>query len=380
MKIDLNILSSEIIVIKIGSSLLIKNNLFNRGWLKSFLNDVKLLREKEIKIIIVASGAVALGIKYLKIKNNEGLKINEKQAYASCGQSLLMKNFIEIFEKESIKVSQILLTFSDTEERKRNLNARETINALLNLNVIPIINENDTVARDELKFGDNDRLAAKVAQISNANFLILLSDVDGLYNKNPNRFDEVKLIRVVETINKETLKMGSSETNLYGSGGMKTKIEAAQMAMSFGCDTIICSGKEKNPILRIINEPTKKFTWFKKQKFKKQNSLKKWIAGTLKISGRITIDNGAYTALIKGASLLPSGITFVDGKFNRGDILQVLNKEKVIIAKGISCYTSDEVIKLKGKKTKQIRSILGYEGQDEIIHRDNLIINEKRNK
>jgi len=258
----LSILDSKLIVIKVGSSLLFNNYSFNHIWLDSFAKEIKYLRKKKVNVLLVASGAVTFGKKYLTIKDSKILKINEKQACASCGQSILMQNFKKSFKKQKIKVSQILLTFSEIEDRKKNLNVRETINTLLEYNVIPVINENDSVATDELKFGDNDRLAAIVAQISDANILILLSDVKGLYEKNPFKNKKVKFIPKVTEINNKIQKMASSDTNMYGSGGMSTKIEAAQIAMNFGCNTIICSGKIKNPIKRIIKKGGDNGTWF----------------------------------------------------------------------------------------------------------------------
>ena len=238
---------SQRIVIKIGSSLLIAKNEFNFKWLESFADDVLDLKKRGIELIIVASGAVSLGRNYLGIEK-EKLKINEKQACAACGQLILMNNFMKAFKKRNNKVAQVLLTFSDTEDRKNSLNSRETINSLLNVGVIPIINENDTVATDELKFGDNDRLASRVAQIISADNLILLSDVKGLYNKNPKSDRSAKLVPLVKEINQNVFKIATNETNLYGSGGMYTKLQAAEIATNFGCNTLICKGNIDNPI------------------------------------------------------------------------------------------------------------------------------------
>ena len=258
---------SEKIVIKIGSSLLINKNKFNSRWLSHFIDDVIFLIKKKKKIIIVASGSVSLGKEYLNIKQKK-ISIEMKQACAACGQVILMNNFMKCFEKKSKKVAQILLTFSDTEDRRKSLNSRETIKCLIESNIIPIINENDTVATDELKFGDNDRLAARVAQVVDADLLILLSDVNGLYDKNPKFNKEATLISKVTDITSKIFKMSTSETNNYGSGGMFTKIQAAEIAFTFGCDTIIMKGNLKNPILNFVKN--KKGTLFETKNKKKR--------------------------------------------------------------------------------------------------------------
>ena len=371
-----SILDSKLVVIKVGSSLLFNNNKFDYIWLDSFAKEIKYLRERKVKVLLVASGAVSLGKRYLDIKDYKILKINEKQACASCGQNILMQNFIKSFKKQKIKVSQILLTFSEIEDRKKNLNVRETINTLLEYGVIPVINENDSVATDELKFGDNDRLAAIVAQISDANSLILLSDVKGLYEKNPFKNKKVKFIPRVLEISNKIKKMASSDTNLYGSGGMSTKIEAARIAMNFGCNTIICSGKIKNPIKKIINNGNENGTWFISKK-KKLSHFKRWLASSYNVFGEVIIDKGAILAIKGGSSLLPSGILKIIGKFSRGDIVEIRSEKKILIGRGVVSYDSDEIIKIKGKKTPEIFKILGYSGRDEIIHRDNFILDDK---
>ena len=315
------------IVIKIGSSLLMNGNRFNSTWLKSFINDISYLKSKRKNIVIVASGAVSLGRKYLSIKK-EKISINTKQACAACGQVILMKNFMRHFEARKIKVAQILLTFSDTEDRRKSLNSRETIKTLLELKIIPIINENDSVATDELKFGDNDRLAARVAQLIGSDLLILLSDVEGLYDKNPKKDKEAKLIEKVTNINSKIFKISSSETNDFGSGGMFTKIQAAE----------------------------------------------NWLGGSINISGSVHIDDGAIKALNEGASLLPSGIKKISGNFSKGDIIEILNSKGKKLGRGISYYDSKELNLIKGKKSIYIRETLGYEGRDEIIHRDYLFL------
>ena len=362
----------EKIVIKIGSSLLINQNKFNSNWLSNFIDDLIFLTKKKKKIVIVASGAVSLGKKYLNIKKKK-ISIDMKQACAACGQVILMRNFMNSFEKKKMKVAQILLTFSDTEDRRKSLNSRETIKSLVDLGIIPVINENDTVATDELKFGDNDRLAARVAQVINADLLVLLSDVDGLYDKNPKLNKDANLIREISEISSKTFKMATSETNDYGSGGMFTKIQAAEIAFTFGCDTLIMKGNQKNPIKNF--EKNKNGTLFKSPIKKKKVSFKNWLGGSINISGSVKIDEGAIKALKLGASLLPSGVKKISGNFAKGDIIEILNDSGKKLGRGISYYDSHELNLIKGKKSIYIKDTLGYEGREEIIHRDYLFLN-----
>jgi glutamate 5-kinase len=368
-----SILKSKVLIIKIGSSLLIKNNKFDKLWLQSLVKEISFLRSKKIKIIIVTSGAVSLGRNYLNVDINKKLKINEKQACAACGQNILMNFFMLAFKVEHMKIGQILLTFSETEERRKNLNARETINTLLKSGVIPIINENDSVATEELKFGDNDRLAARVGQIADADTLVLLSDVDGLYNENPTFSKNARLINVVKKIDKKIIAMGSSKTNVYGSGGMKTKIEAAEIAMSYGCNTLICNGNREKPIRSILKKKKQYGTWFI-AKENQESRYKRWIAGSINVCGKLIVDDGAFKALIGGSSLLPSGVIKITGEFSRGDIVQVFSIKNIIVGKGIVAYDHLESKLIMGKKTSKIFDILGYTGRDELIHRDNFIV------
>ena len=363
---------SKRIVIKIGSSLLIFKNKFNSIWLESLAEDIIFLNKKKIEIIVVASGAVSLGQKYLKIKKKK-LKIHEKQVCAACGQVILMNNFKKIFEKKKLKVAQILITYTDTEDRRNSLNSRETISGLLKNKTIPIINENDSVATDELKFGDNDRLAARVSQIIDANYLILLSDVDGLFTNNPKKIKEAKLVKEVKEIDEKIFKMASPETNSYGSGGMLTKIEAAQIASSFGCCTVICKGDKKNPIKSFLKKG--KGTKFHSN-FHGGNGFKKWLASTINVMGDLYLDHGAVHAINRGASILPSGVQKISGKFCKGDIINVKSFEGKAIGKGVSYYDSDEIKLIKGLRSTEIKNILGYDGREEIIHRDYLILND----
>ena len=374
MKIKSKIMESSVIVIKIGSSILIKKDLFNEKKLLEILEDIKFFLRKKKKIILVASGAVALGKRYIKFQNDKKLTIKQKQALASCGQTLLMSNFLQIFNSSKLKVSQVLLTIGDTDDRKRSIQARDTLKTLMELNVVPVINENDTVANEELKFGDNDRLAARVAQIIDADLLILLGDVDGLYNKNPKNNPDARLISIIKKIGPEVINMADNNISEHGTGGMKTKLQAAEIAMSCGCDTIICSGLEKRPLKKIIDGVKINCTCFISNAKRKKNHFKNWLAASIKTPGRIIIDDGAFHALKKGASLLPSGVISVIGKFKTGDILEISTKNKEIIGKGIVSYDYKEVKLILGKNSKQIEEILGYISSDELIHRDNMII------
>ena len=360
------------VVIKIGSSLLISDNKFNNNWFNSFVDDIIVLRKRKIEILIVVSGAVSLGKNYLKI-NKTKLKIFEKQACAACGQLILMNNFKKAFEKKNIKVAQILLTFFDTENRRNSLNSRETITELLKFKIIPVINENDSVSIDELKFGDNDRLAARVSQIIGADHLVLLSDVDGLFTSNPKKNKKVELIEEVREVNEKIFKMASAETNFHGTGGMLTKLQAAEIAAGSGCNTIICKGTIKNPIKNYFNKcyGTK---FLSNNKY--GTSFKKWIAGAINVMGTLILDDGAIKALKRGASILPSGIENIIGTFFKGDIISFKNLNGKNIGKGVTYYDSKEIKIIKGRKSSEIKKLLGYEGRDEIVHRDYLILNE----
>ena len=286
--------NSKIIVIKIGSSLLVdKNQKVRKKWLSSFAKDILKLKDKNKKIVIVSSGAIALGCKKMNF-NKRNIKLDKSQAIASIGQIELMNLFSQIFSKYSLNISQILLTLQDTEERRRSLNAKRTFENLFELDFIPVVNENDTIATSEIKYGDNDRLASRVAQITNADTLILLSDVDGLYTKNPKKFKEAKLIKKVNNINKDLNKIYTKGVNEFGSGGMQTKIEAAKICQLSGSNMVIANGLFENPISKIIKENN--CTWFY-PKISKLAARKKWIISSVAPKGIIIIDDGAKKLL-----------------------------------------------------------------------------------
>ncbi len=358
------------IVIKIGSSTLIdEKGKPKKKWIKTFVEDVKYLIKKKKQIIIVSSGAIALGREYLGIKKKK-LKIDKNQAISSIGQILLMNFYKNNFEKVKIKISQILLTLDDTEQRRRSINAQRTIYNLLNMNIIPIVNENDTTATSEIKYGDNDRLAARVAQIIAADCLILLSDVDGLYTGNPRKNKKAKLIKSVKDINENIKKYATKTENIYGSGGMKTKIDAAKICQLAGCYMVISNGNYNNPIKRILDN--QKCTWFL-PKISKLVARKKWIIGSIAPKGEVIIDNGAVRAIENGKSLLPAGIVAIKGNFEKGDHILVKNQKNIECGRGLSSFSSREVKKIKGFHTKEIKNILGYSSREEIIHKDDLV-------
>jgi len=358
------------IVIKIGSSILIdKKGKPKKYWLKEFVKDIKALLKKKKHVVIVSSGAIALGCEYLGIKKN-GLKVDKSQAVASIGQIELMDFYKKTFDKSRIKISQILLTLDDTEQRRRSINARRTIDNLLSMNIVPIVNENDTTATTEIKYGDNDRLAARVAQIIGADCLILLSDVDGLYTENPKKNKETKLIKTVKEIDENIKKYATKTENLYGSGGMKTKIEAAKICQLSGCHMVIANGNYINPIKEILEN--QKCTWFL-PKISKLDARKQWIIGSVAPKGEVIIDKGAAKAINNGKSLLPAGIKKINGTFEKGDHILVKDQNDVECARGLASFSSIEIEKIKGLHSSEIKNILGYSSREEIIHKDDLV-------
>ena len=362
--------NSKIIVIKIGSSLLVdKDKGIRKKWLSSFAKDIKQLKKNNNKVVIVSSGAIALGCIKMNY-NKKNLKLDKSQAIASIGQIELMNLFSNTFSKYNLDISQILLTLEDTEVRRRSINAKRTFENLFNLDFIPIVNENDTIATSEIKYGDNDRLASRVAQIINADTLILLSDVDGLYTKNPKLFKDSKLIKKVKNLNEDLLKINFKGINEFGSGGMNTKIEAAKICQLSGCEMIIANGLYLNPIDRIIKKG--KCTLFS-SKISKLDARKKWIISSIAPKGSLVIDEGAKKALRGGKSLLAAGIKKVNGKFKKGDHIKILDKSSKEFARGLSSFSSYEVKKILGHHSKQIEKILGYTSKSEVVHKDDMV-------
>ena len=362
--------NSKIIVIKIGSSLLVdEKRKIRKKWLTSFTKDIKKLKSKNKKIIIVSSGAIALGCKKMNY-NKTNLRIDKSQAIASVGQIELMNLFLQTFSKFKLNISQILLTLDDTEERRRSINAKRTFENLFKLDYIPIVNENDTIATSEIKYGDNDRLASRVAQITNADTLILLSDVDGLFTKNPKKFKDAKLIKRVNDLSKDIKDINIKGMTEFGSGGMNTKIEAAKICNLSGCNMIIANGLYLNPLSQI--ERNDNCTWFI-SKTSKLHARKKWIISSVSPKGELVIDEGAKKALISGKSLLAAGIKKVSGKFNKGDHIKILDNKKREYARGLSSFSSEEINKIMGCHSNQIHEILGYIAKSEVVHKDDMV-------
>ena len=362
--------SSKIIVIKIGSSLLIdKNQKIRKKWLSEFSKDIKDLLNQNKKIIIVSSGAIAIGCKKLNL-NKKNLKLDKSQAVASIGQIELMNLYTEIFLKKKINISQILLTLEDTEQRRRALNAKRTFENLFQLNYVPIINENDSIATSEIKYGDNDRLASRVAQISSADSLILLSDVNGLYTKNPKINKNAELIKEIKNIDKDIEQISTKSISEHGTGGMKTKIDAAKICLLSGCKMVIANGLPIRPIKKIINENN--CTWFL-PKISKLDARKKWIISSISPKGELIIDDGAKQALKKGKSLLAAGIKKILGKFNKGDHIKILDKDYKECARGLSSFSSDEISKIMGHHSNEIENLLGYISKPEVVHKDDMV-------
>lgn len=363
---------SRRVVIKVGSALLVDaaSGQLNRTWLETLAQDVAALREQGREVLLVSSGAIALGRRSLGLSPGR-LRLEESQAAAAVGQIRLAHAWKEVLEQHGLNVAQILLTLRDTEERRRYLNARSTLNTLLKLNAVPVINENDTVATAEIRYGDNDRLAARVAQMIAADCLMLLSDVDGLYAADPTRDPQAKFIPEIRTITPEIERMGTGSASDVGSGGMATKIAAAKIAVGAGCHMCVALGRELHPVQRIADGA--RCSWFYPSAtpaaFRKQ-----WIAGTLKPAGEIVVDEGAVEALRRGKSLLPSGVTAVIGDFDRGDAILVRDPAGHELARGLSAYSSGDAERLRGRRSSEIEALLGFRGRDELIHRDDLVI------
>ncbi len=357
--------NSKKIVIKLGSSTVIdeKGN-FKKSWVNSLIKDIKKFKKKS-DIVIVSSGAIALGQKYLKIKKKK-IKLEMSQAIASIGQIHLAEEFQNIFEKNNFRVGQILISPDDTEQRKRALNVKRTFDNLFKLKAIPIVNENDTTATSEIKYGDNDRLAARVAQIIGADTLIIFSDIDGLYSKGKKK----KLIKEVKNLSDEIYKLADTKINRYGSGGMITKLEAASICMNAGCYMFIANGNRNNPLKNMINK--KIFTKFV-PKISTLAARKKWIVSSLSSSGTIYIDKGAAMALKNGKSLLAAGIKMIRGKFNKGENILVLDELNNKLARGLASFSSSEIEKIKGRQSSEIEKILGYPSKTEVIHKDDMV-------
>lgn len=359
------------IVIKIGSALLVDRQTgLKTAWLDAICADIAALKARDIDVLVVSSGAIALGRTVLKLPSG-ALKLEESQAAAAVGQIALARAWSESLSSDSIVAGQILLTLGDTEERRRYLNARATINQLLRIGAIPIINENDTVATSEIRYGDNDRLAARVATMTGADLLVLLSDIDGLYTAPPHLDPDARFLDSIAAITPEIEAMAGGAASELSRGGMRTKIDAGKIATSAGCAMIIASGKPDHP-LRAIEQGTRS-SWFAPSATP-VTARKTWIAGHLQPAGELVVDRGAVTALGSGKSLLPAGVVSVAGNFHRGDTLAIFDADGREIARGLASYDAEEARQIAGRKSAEIESILGYPGRAAMVHRDDMVM------
>lgn len=359
------------VVIKIGSALLVDRSTgLKKEWLDSVCADIARLRARGIEVLVVSSGAIALGRSVLKLPAG-ALKLEESQASAAVGQIALARAWSESLDRDGIVAGQILLTLGDTEERRRYLNARATLKQLLSLKAVPIINENDTVATTEIRYGDNDRLAARVATMIGADLLVLLSDIDGLYTAPPHLDPAAEFLPVIPEITPEIEAMAGGAASELSRGGMRTKIEAGKIATASGCAMLIASGKVLNPLASIENGA--RFSRFEAAK-SPVNARKTWIAGQLHPAGQIHVDTGAETALLSGKSLLPAGVRRIEGHFSRGDTVAVFGADGLEIARGLAGYDDSDARQIAGRKSGEIEDILGYAGRSAMVHRDDLVL------
>jgi len=364
------------LVVKVGSSLLVDQaGRLNRHWLESLADDISYLQEHGHDILIVSSGAIAIGSVVLGI-NKRRARLEDLQAAAAAGQVQLVHAYQEILGKLGISAAQILLTPDDTENRRRFLNARGTLERLLDRSVIPIINENDTVATEEIRYGDNDRLAARVAQLVMADALLLLSDVDGFYTEDPGANPDAELIPEVTTITQEMLAMAGETRSDFGSGGMATKVQAARIATHAGCSTIIASGAVDYPLHALATAGP--CTLFRAEGTPAA-ARKQWLAGVLEVSGELGIDGGAAAALQAGKSLLPVGVVTVGGEFRRGDVVTVVGPGGTELGRGLAEYSSTEAQLIQGCQSELIEERLGYRSRSVMIHRDELVLFDNEN-
>jgi glutamate 5-kinase len=360
------------IIVKVGSSLLVDSDagVIRESWLASLAADLAALRGDTRDILVVSSGAIVLGRAVLKLAGGP-LKLEDSQAAAAVGQIALARTWTQALSRHGITAGQILVTLGDTEERRRYLNARSTIDKLLEWRAVPVINENDTVATTEIRYGDNDRLAARVATMVSADLLILLSDVDGLYDAPPDSNASARHVPCVARLTPEIEAMAGAAGSELSRGGMQTKIEAARIATSGGTHMLIASGRVEHP-LRAVAEGAR-CTWFLTAA-NPVTARKKWIAGTLEPKGTLVIDAGAVAALRRGKSLLPAGIVRVDGVFARGDAVIIRGPDGAEIGRGLSAYDADDAEKIRGRSSADIASILGFSGRTEMVHRDDLVV------
>lgn len=360
------------LVVKIGSALLVDSATghVRRQWLESVADDLARIRRRGCEVVVVSSGAVAVGRRHLQLPDGP-LKLEEKQAAAATGQGRLAHAYQEVLARHELTAAQVLLTLGDTEDRRRYLNARNTLDTLLRLGAIPIINENDTVATQELRYGDNDRLSARVAMCVGADALVLLSDIDGMYTADPKVDPTARLIPEICELTPEVRAMAGDARPGFGTGGMRTKLMAAHIAMGAGCAMVIAPGKPVAPLSAL--EAGGPCTWFLPQTTP-QSARKQWILGSMRAVGTLTVDAGAEQALQRGRSLLPAGVVAVEGTFDRGDTVLVCNHAGEILGRGLSAYGSDDARMIIGHHSAEIEALIGYRGREELIHRDDLVM------
>ena len=364
------------LVVKIGSTLLVDetHRRLRHRWLDALSDDLAALRARGAEVIVVSSGAIALGRHQLGL-HRRTMRLEESQAAAATGQIELAHAYRETLARHDIAVAQILLTLEDTEERRRHLNARSTLATLLRLGPLPIINENDTVATSTIRVGDNDRLAARVAAMMNADVLVLLSDIDGLYTRDPRQHPDAVFVPLVSSITPDIEAMASQAPPGYSSGGMVTKLAAARIAVSGGCKMVIADGRRDNPLAAVASG--ERCTWFLAD-IEPLTARKRWIAGSLKPMGSVVVDAGAVAALGRGKSLLPAGVMQIEGAFERGDAVLVKDDGGREVARGLIAYSAADASQILGHKSREIEALLGYRGREELIHRDDLVLTRGR--
>jgi len=359
------------LVVKIGSAMLVDRvSGLKQDWLRALADDVADCRRRGQDVILVSSGTIALGRRILGLKDGT-MQLEDNQAAAATGQIQLAHAYQGALARHGIVVAQILLTATDTEMRRRYINARNTLAALLKRGVVPVVNENDTVATEEIRVGDNDRLAARVAAMMQADCLVLLSDIDGLYTADPRHDPEASFIAEVSQITPEIEEMAGLANPGMGRGGMVTKLQAARIALQAGCHMAIADGRHMNPLALLAEGGIA--TWFVAQA-SPTTARKRWIAGSLRPAGQVIIDEGAAAALRRGKSLLPAGVRGVDGGFERGDAVLILDQMGHEVGRGLVGYTADEARRIIGHRSREIEGILGYRGREELIHRDDLVL------
>lgn len=361
------------IVIKVGSALVThqENGQPCTDWMATLAADIAALRKAGKQVILVCSGSVSLGCNLLNISRESSLELDEKQAAAACGQVAMMDAWKAQFATYHYTVAQLLLTLDTSESRRRYINARNTLNKLLKLGAMPIVNENDTIATTSLRIGDNDRLAARVAEMAGADMLLILSDINGFYTADPNTDPDAKLIPIVETLTPEIEAMAGAANSAVGTGGMVTKLMAVQIAQAAGCHTWIGAGRPLHPIRQLQQEGGG--TWFLAHD-DPASARKLWIGGSVRPTGVLVVDVGAEKALYDGNSLLPVGVVSIKGNFEKGDAVRIHNQQGQVLGTGLIGYDADEARLIMGHKSEEFERLIGYKGKSSLIHRDDMAL------